>query len=190
MFSVTVSSTGERVARYFASRVMINSAIAVANKFIELAATKNRRFTQMQLQKLAYIAHGWSLAIYDEPMISEPSLAWDYGPVYADLREALRSYGSRDVDRLIKFGDYFAGYFQGDREQVVVGTFTDQQDLLLSEVFRIYGEFEAFQLSALTHQDGTPWHRVYKEQNLRNGYIQNDLIKEHFLELKAGRTAA
>ncbi|MEX0504050.1 Panacea domain-containing protein [Alphaproteobacteria bacterium LSUCC0719] len=169
---------------------MTNSAIAVANKFIEMAASKNRCFTQMQLQKLAYIAHGWSLALYDEPMISDPPLAWDYGPVYIDLREALRIYGSREVDKPIKFGDYFAGFSQGANHQDVVGTFTDKQNHLLNEVFRVYGEFQAFQLSALTHQDGTPWHQVFVRLKQKNSPIPNDRIKEHFLALKEGRTAA
>jgi len=169
---------------------MTNSSIAVANRFIELAAAENRCFSQMQLQKLAYIAHGWSLAIYGEPLISEPPLAWDYGPVYTDLREALRNYGSRDVTKPIKFGDYTAGFFDGDSEQEVVGSFSQDQNLLLQEVFQIYGGFEAFQLSALTHQDNTPWHEVFIKQKRRNGPILDARIKEHFLELKKGRSAA
>lgn len=169
---------------------MINSSVAVANKFIELAGKKGRRLTQMQLQKLAYIAHGWSLAIYDEPLISEPPLAWDYGPVYADLREALRSHGSKGVSRPIARGDYEAGCFHENSGEKVDGRFTDTQQYLLEEIFRIYGEFEAFQLSALTHKEGTPWHKVYRKMRRRSGAIQDDIIKEHFLELKRGRPAA
>lgn len=169
---------------------MINSSVAVANKFIEFAADEDRGLTQMQLQKLAYIAHGWSLAIYNEPLISEPPLAWDYGPVYADLREALKSYGSRGVSRPILRGDYEPSCFNEHSDEKVDGIFTDTQQHLLAEIFRSYGEFEAFQLSALTHKEGTPWHRVYHKMGRRSGAIPDDIIKEHFLDLKEGRSAA
>ena len=168
---------------------MTNSSIAVANKFIELANKDNCRLTQMQLQKLAYIAHGWSLAIYDSPLINTPPLAWDYGPVYTDLREALRSYGSDGITKPIKTGDYSEGYFHENNNEVVVGSFTDEQKQLLDEMFRIYGKFEAFQLSALTHKKGTPWHKIYHEKEGRNGAISDDIIKRHFLDLKERSSA-
>ena len=93
------------------------------------------------------------------------------------------------MSRPIARGDYGAGCFHERSGEKVDGRFTDTQQHLLEEIFRIYGEFEAFQLSALTHKEGTPWHKVYRQMNRRSGAIPDDIIKEHFLELKRGRPA-
>ena len=61
----------------------------IANEFIRRAAAEKRALTQMQLQKLVYIAHGWNLAINGEKLTHDDPQAWDYGPVYRDLWEAL-----------------------------------------------------------------------------------------------------
>jgi uncharacterized phage-associated protein len=63
----------------------------------------------MQLQKLVYIAHGWNLAINGTPLTSDIPAAWDYGPVYRDLFEALRAYGSNPVTQEIRAGDFGPG---------------------------------------------------------------------------------
>ena len=74
----------------------------IANEFIRRAAAEGRALTQMQLQKLVYIAHGWNLAINGDKLTSDDPQAWDYGPVYRDLWNALRSYGRAPVTREIR----------------------------------------------------------------------------------------
>ena len=74
----------------------------IANEFIRRAASEGKSFTQMQLQKLVYIANGWNLAISGVPLTQDEPQAWDYGPVYPYLWKALRSYGREGVKRPIR----------------------------------------------------------------------------------------
>lgn len=169
---------------------MAAHSTAVANKFLEMAAASGKSLTQMQLQKLVYIAHGWSLAINDEPLTSDIACAWDYGPVYPDLWEALRGHGRQPIERRIRVKDFGIGAFSENAETEIAGSFTEKQSALMSKVFESYGGFHAFQLSAMTHEDGTPWYQVFVEQGRKRGEILNAKIKEHFIDLARKRVAA
>jgi len=163
---------------------------AVANRFLQLAKAKGLQLTQMQLQKLVYISHGWSLAILGKALTMDAPQAFDYGPVYTELWEALRRYGSGPVSSPIKVGDFGFGAFASNADEVSVGQFEGNAEELISSVFENYGHFHAFQLSAMTHEVGTPWHQVYVKEGRKRGQIQNDRIRDHFIEIAKERKAA
>ena len=61
---------------------MSHSSIAIANGFLDLAeGVPAARMTNMKVQKLVYIAHGFTLAMCDEPLISSHVHAFQWGPV-------------------------------------------------------------------------------------------------------------
>lgn len=63
------------------------SAKAVANYF--LAQYGKHGLNPLKLQKLVYIAHGWNLAVRNQPLVdNELPEAWEYGPVFASLPAA------------------------------------------------------------------------------------------------------
>jgi len=72
-------------------------ARAVANYFLELAGQEGKPLDPMGIQKLVYFAHGWTLAIYDRPLISQRVEAWDYGPVIRDLYNEFKRFGSSRI---------------------------------------------------------------------------------------------
>lgn len=84
---------------------------AIANEFIRRARADGRSLTQMQLQKLVYIAHGWNLAVNGRPLTVDAPKAGDFGPVYTELWGALRHYGGDPVTRDIRNCDYAFGFF-------------------------------------------------------------------------------
>lgn len=159
----------------------------IANEFIRLAQQEGVAFTQMQLQKLVYIAHGWSLAIRNLPLTFDAPEAWDYGPVFRELRNALRSYGKGKINALIRNCDFTPGVFSEEPEAPAMPELSNDEKAVIERVYRGYGKYHAYQLSALTHQPDTPWSDIYKDGVGRSHEIPADLIRKHFIELASSR---
>ncbi len=51
---------------------MAYDARIIANEFIEKAKESKTELTNMQLQKLVYIAHGWASALLNDELIYDP----------------------------------------------------------------------------------------------------------------------
>lgn len=145
----------------------------VANRFLELAAAKGRTLTQMQLQKLVYIAHGWKLALAASPLIRDEVQAWQYGPVIPRLYSALRSFRDQPVRGPLAS--------DGDHLDTV-------EDSLVEQIYDIYGHYSGPQLSRLTHAAGTPWERTYRPKSF-GLVISNDKIQDHYKRLAQERTS-
>lgn len=158
---------------------------AVANKFLELA--DNTGLTQLQIQKLVYIAHGWTLALCHEPLTNELPQAWSRGPVYAGLRTRIARFGADRVTDYIRQNDNNPAVFvfSGDRGEVFSANFTKNEESIISQVWDNYRGFSGFQLSMLTHKAGTAWHKTYSEFE-RNKPIPDVLTKDHYLSLASG----
>ncbi|WP_426712776.1 Panacea domain-containing protein [Cronobacter muytjensii] len=148
------------------------SPLQIANKFIELALANNTPITQMQAQKLAYIAHGISLGHRGTGILSDPVCAWRYGPVMPSLYHALKHYGKAPITRPI---DKNNGYTLSPDHDPYINE-------LVKNVFDTYGQFSAEMLSAFTHRVGTPWDQTYKAGNT---IISDELIKNYYQRLMA-----
>lgn len=143
---------------------MAHTALQVADKFIRLGMSDGKKFTQMQLLKLVYIAHGWMLATSDEPLIVNQVEAWQYGPVIPDLYQELKYNGAKPITQPILST---ATSFKEHEEQVIQFTFKN------------YGNFSAYQLSDITHAANTPWSQTFGKGN----HIPDNLIANHYKEL-------
>lgn len=147
---------------------------AIANEFIKLAG--NRPMSQMQMQKLVYIAHGWNLAINDAPLVDGRIEAWDGGPVMRSIWNHIRDFG-RNAD----------GLFGKSAKEPYSAELTDGEKGLFQQVWNRYGGYTGVELSEMTHQEGTPWSNAYFGRG-RNAPLLNSDIKQHFTELAmAGR---
>ncbi len=163
----------------------------VANEFIRRALADRRPLTQMQLQKLVYIAHGWNLAINGMPLTIDRPQAWEYGPVYRDLYRSLSRYGRNPVSQEIANGDTTLGAYDvgPEADAPALATFSDEEQAVIDRVYSSYSKYHAYQLSALTHREGTPWTQIYSDGNGKFSEIPNEMIREHFVAL-AQNTAA
>lgn len=153
-------------------------AIAIANEFIAVAKEQGEGITPMKVQKLVYFAHGWHLAITGEPLVDEPVQAWRFGPVIPSVYRQFRDFGRnpvQDFARVVTFSPFDVSSIiprvsKGDK-------FVQQ---LITKIWEIYGRFTAVQLSNLTHQDGTPWHKIWNENLPRDTVIPDETIADYF----------
>jgi len=118
--------SGKDVGDYFLSLCDENAGDLISN---------------MKLQKLLYYAQGLHLAAFDEPLFEDRIEAWTHGPVVPAVYHALKRYGGQalpiptDLD-LSKFDERTRG--------------------LLDEVYKVFGQFSAWKLSNMTHEE-PPW---------------------------------
>ncbi|MEL7688413.1 type II toxin-antitoxin system antitoxin SocA domain-containing protein [Citromicrobium bathyomarinum] len=155
---------------------MPQPALAIANRILDSAQERGISLTNMQLIKLIYISHGWSLALLGKPLVDEQPQAWQHGPVYRTVYHAFRESGSRPV------GEKALHPFSGTEW---VADLEEDEQAIVDQVVEAYGRHHAFSLSARTHQVGTPWHQVWNDGRGKYRPIPNDLIKSHFDDLNA-----
>lgn len=143
----------------------------VAEDFLFLANQERRPLTPMQVQKLAYIAHGWQLGIAGRPLVNEPIEAWQYGPVIPSLYRRYKHYGSSPIDEC-----------PSERPT----SLDEEEHDLIDQVWKGYGNRSGVSLSALTHEPGTPWY-ITIQQSGRGAVISNDLIEDYYRRLSVAR---
>lgn len=156
---------------------MTYPALAIANAFIDIGRRNNANdLTPMKLQKLVYFAHGWHLGAIHKPLINEQVEAWRYGPVVRSIYDAAKSYGNRPVTNYLEHPFYLP---QIDLVQ------TPDISSLLNWVWSQYGRFDGAQLSNMTHEVGSPWHKIYTQTGGNPLYgtdIPQSEIEQHFAQ--------
>lgn len=119
--------------------------------------------TNLKLQKLVYYAQGFNLAWYGEPLFPEPIEAWTHGPVVRSLYFDYSSYGANPIPTPVDF------------DPASIDSRTRQ---LLEEVYSVYGQYSAWGLRNLTHDEppwkDTPPNRVIPLESMR-GYFASAL---------------
>lgn len=115
--------------------------------------------SNLKLQKLVYYAQGCALALLDKPLFPERIEAWVHGPVVPALYREYKSYGAEAIPSPQALD--FSKYDQETRE-------------LLDEIYAVYGQFAAWKLRNMTHQD-PPWHHTPAGQE-----ITQDALRAYF----------
>lgn len=161
---------------------MSYSAKAVANKFLELAKKDDKQLTQMQIQKLVYISHGFNLALASKPLIDEQVQAWQYGPVISSLYNEFRGFGSKAITREATI-TIIDNNFNVNNE--IPQVYDDETSQLINAVWDKYKIYSGPNLSDLTHREGTPWSTTLQHDSYF-AIIDNNIIKDYYSNLLAG----
>ncbi|MBF0137457.1 MAG: SocA family protein [Magnetococcales bacterium] len=139
------------------------TCLDVANYFLSLADEDAGDFiSNMKLQKLVYYAQGFHLAMFDKPLFMEPITAWTHGPVVPLLYQEFKKFGSGPIPR---------------PEEMDFDSFQKEQRKCLDEVYNVYGQYDAWKLRNLTH-DEPPWRETYDQEP--GGVIPLEAMKDYF----------
>ncbi len=162
---------------------MAQKAEAVANEFVELGKAQGD-LTLLKLLKLVYFAHGWHLAITErKPLINDEVEAWKFGPVVPSVYHAFKSYGAGPITSPCTIFDGNA-FSMLDWELTCPRVPTEANLApFFKKIWDTYGHLDAFQLSALTHQLGTPWYKEWFDRggkDRRGAVIPNSEIADYF----------
>ena len=129
-----------------------------ARYFIFLSYGKNKySLTPLKLQKLLYLAQGWSFVWDGISAFPEEFEAWQYGPVNEKVYEYFKKYGRREIP-----------------EREGIGFISDHKvSETLKAVWNEYGKKSAYDLVELTRRQ-TPWQYAYaNHQTITNNSIKN-----------------
>jgi uncharacterized phage-associated protein len=120
----------------------MNTCFEVANYFLKRQdPDAGDLMSNLKLQKLVYYAQGFHLAILESPLFNEPIQAWEHGPVCVPLYHEYKKFESNAIEV-----PYNAPYVD----------FSEKTTEVLDMVHKYYGQFSAWKLRNLTHEDA-PW---------------------------------
>lgn len=152
------------------------SPLTIANTAIQMRPGRS----PMGVNKIVYLIHGWSLA-HGRSVVGELPQLWKYGPIYASLYDALRSFKNNPVmtPQPIVQGATVPIVPHADKETIVT----------IKATVDVYTECTDLQLSTLAHADRSPWKEEAASRNFRTSLdqvIPEWRLRDHF----AGKLAA
>lgn len=130
---------------------MAYSAMQVANAFIQKAQEgKIPDLTPMKLQKLMFFAQSWYLKKYRVRLINDEFVRWRFGPVIQSVYYEFSHIGGG----LLTQGQ---GVLARDANGIVEPKIAVNDDAFLDAIANAYGHYTGWQLSDMSHADGSAW---------------------------------
>jgi len=117
--------------------------------------------SNLKLQKLLYYAQGLNLAVNDVPLFNDVLEAWTHGPVVPTVYHIYKEHGSGAIPPPVDFND---DQFDADSLEI------------LNEVWSVFGQFSAWKLRNMTH-DEAPWKEAYAA---KENIITQDSMRAYF----------
>jgi uncharacterized phage-associated protein len=136
----------------------------VAKYFLSLCDEEvGDTISNLKLQKLVYYAQGFHLALTGKPLFDDEIEAWAHGPVVPSL---YHEYKDHKACAIKSPDDFDPSCIPSDVRA------------LLDEVYTVYGQFSAWKLRNLTHEE-KPWIDAYDKTVI----IPKKAMKEYFSNL-------
>ena len=136
----------------------MSSLLDTAKYIVNTQAAAGKAVTPMKLQKLLFYVKAWGL-VAGKKLAKGHFRKWEYGPVNTTVYSAFKSYGAQPIP-----------------QQPVEASHapTGEEKEFIDFIVTCYGQFNAYSLSAMTHNE-EPW-----QLTATNEIIKNDLIKAYY----------
>lgn len=156
----------------------MQNPVAIANYLIEKS---NFKITPLQVVKLVYIAHGYTLALTGNPLFDEKVGAWKFGPVVPSVYHSFKHFGRGFIQEKSTEIDFDSNNIM---ELKNIDLDQDQseyrnQKAILDKIWELYKDYDGFALIDITHKKNTPWEEAYKVGHY-NTIIQNEKIESYY----------
>lgn len=150
---------------------------AVANFVLDFCEGRDRKVTNLGLQKIVYFCHVWSLIEFQRPLIRHKFEAWEFGPVLPYLYREFRNFDRSPIIGRAKQLDPVDG-----KQKTVEYNFDGETDSLLRRIAEFYSRLRVGDLVELSHVRGGPWDAVWHHGGTINPgmKIEDDKILEFY----------
>jgi uncharacterized phage-associated protein len=136
--------------------IALHDGRSIANFILDHCETIGRPISNVELQKILYFCHAWTLVETNHPLVKHLFEAWEYGPVLPYLWREFTAFGKAPITARAQR----LNPMTGKREIATYNLDVDIQTFL-RKVIEFYSRIDAFDLVELSHVAGGPWHNVW-----------------------------
>ena len=132
------------------------SVRGLANWILDYADELKVQHTNMGVNKLAFFAVEFLLIQKGLLLTNAKIEAWEHGPVFRELYQSFKGYGNGYVLGRAKSFSVGTGSFEEPTFKIL-----SEHERLLKEALRPFMKRSAAELRAISHRQGSAWHRVW-----------------------------
>ena len=147
------------------SRALALMAISSASASITVCEDRDWTISNLELQKILYLAHMRHLGTRNLPLLRDNFQAWKFGPVISPLYHQVKKFGNKPIRR---------GFFIAERN------LTLPEHAQIHYITNLCRNISPGQLVEMTHEPGGAWD-LYFDQDVQNLEIPNNAIRNEYL---------
>jgi uncharacterized phage-associated protein len=158
---------------------MIKDIFKICSYLVHKGIQENLPLSNISMQKILYFAQGIHLAEFGSPLFTNKIYAWEYGPVIKEVYHKFKKFGNNHITNESQIENLLGEDFLNLKSDL-----SKSEQQFLSEIWNSFKEYAPFQLVALTHIPGSPWHSIYRLHDgnpPRDTVIPINIMNDYFI---------
>ncbi len=164
---------------------MTYSSKTIANYYLIKGEKENIKLTPQKLVKLVCCAHGWSLGLYDRPLIQECVVNNGHGPMLMDLIYTLYLHAGENISHGHRLKECVSVSATETEWQTVPAIIDDEIRPMVDKVWDEYKIYDGGQLSTMLNREGSAARKAWENRGTykRCVPISEESIQAYYKEL-------